>query len=179
MFFFKSIVPRESFFQNLYVQIVDDMTMELDRDGKKTKPFSFDAIFGGDSTQEQVFADCKDLVTSVFDGYNVTVFAYGQTGAGKTHTMYGNAKQPGLTFRTMEALFNQKEVMEKKEWKVNFKVYFVELYCEKLVDLLNAKGAAKTDINVKMHAGSGVTVEGVNIMDCKSKADMEKHLKVR
>jgi hypothetical protein len=92
--------------------------------------------------------------------------------------MYGNPEQPGLTFRTMEALFAEKAKMEKKEWKVNFKVYFLELYCEKLVDLLSRKGDAKTEINVKMHAGSGVTVEGVNIMDCKTKEDMEKHLKV-
>lgn len=36
-----------------------------------------------------MFKDCKDLIQSAIDGFNVTIFAYGQTGAGKTHTMYG------------------------------------------------------------------------------------------
>jgi len=83
--------------------------VELDREtpnGTETKPFIFDAVFDGRSTQEEVFADCKDLVQSAVDGYNVTVFAYGQTGSGKTHTMYGSSEEPGLAPRTIYALFD-------------------------------------------------------------------------
>merc|ERR1719330_865855 len=50
--------------------------------------YQFDAVFIP-GTQAQVFEDCRDLVQSAADGYNITIFAYGQTGAGKTYTMYG------------------------------------------------------------------------------------------
>jgi len=52
-----------------------------------------------------VFADVSQLVTSALDGYNVCVFAYGQTGAGKTYTMEGEPSNPGINYRTMKELF--------------------------------------------------------------------------
>lgn len=51
------------------------------------KEFQFDAVFGMDSTQEEVFEDTKRLIQSAIDGYNVIIFAYGQTGSGKTFTI--------------------------------------------------------------------------------------------
>lgn len=59
------------------------------------KAFTFDQVFDWNSTQEQVYADAaKPIVISVLEGYNGTVFAYGQTGTGKTHTMEGR-DEPG------------------------------------------------------------------------------------
>ena len=46
----------------------------------KSNTYSYDAVFGGDSSQEEVFAEVQPVVTSVMDGYNVCIFAYGQTG---------------------------------------------------------------------------------------------------
>lgn len=59
------------------------------------KAFTFDQVFDWNSTQEQVYEDAaKPIVISVLEGYNGTVFAYGQTGTGKTHTMEGK-DEPG------------------------------------------------------------------------------------
>lgn len=58
--------------------------------GKRTKdqPFTFDRVFDDNTTQAEVYeATTKNLLDSVFDGYNATVFAYGATGCGKTHTI--------------------------------------------------------------------------------------------
>ena len=56
-----------------------------------TNDFKFDRVFGQESTQEAVFDEVKHFVQSALDGYNVSLLAYGQTGAGKTHTMLGGA----------------------------------------------------------------------------------------
>merc|ERR1719401_2301857 len=67
------------------------MSLEIDNKDDGKSNFCFDAVFTP-GTQDEVFEDCRDLVQSAVDGYNVTIFAYGQTGAGKTFTMAGVPK---------------------------------------------------------------------------------------
>ena len=57
----------------------DGISVEV-RSAKKEKTFEYDQVFACDSTQEKVYAEIADLVVSVLDGYNVCIFAYGQTG---------------------------------------------------------------------------------------------------
>ena len=76
------------------------------------KQFDFTHVYGPKSTQEQVFKDSAELMTSVLDGYNVCIFAYGQSGSGKTHTMDGSKEMPGLAPRAMERLF---EVIKERD----------------------------------------------------------------
>ncbi|CAK0907157.1 unnamed protein product [Prorocentrum cordatum] len=100
---------------------------------------SYDAVFMP-GTQEDIFADCKELVQSVLDGYNVTVFAYGQTGGGKTHTMIGVPGSPdleGIVPRTINELFAKMKANEE-HWTYELKAAVMELYCSQLVDLLPA-----------------------------------------
>lgn len=64
----------------------------------KDRAFTFDFVFGEESTQRKVYDEaCAPLVAGCMDGYNATVFAYGQTGSGKTYTMgSGDAAETGL-----------------------------------------------------------------------------------
>lgn len=68
-------------------RILDEMTVTIDPDSKMPITFAFDAVFGEDAQQEEIFEDTERLVQSAVDGYNVCIFAYGQTGSGKTFTI--------------------------------------------------------------------------------------------
>merc|ERR1719491_171141 len=108
--------------------------------GQKTGPqvearkFTFNGVFAP-GTQEEVFKDCADLVRSALDGYNVTLFAYGQTGAGKTYTLFGDRGCPGIAQRTIDEIFDQ---IEKSGEFYDFSVSasIVEIYCNDLMDVL-------------------------------------------
>merc|ERR1712070_1203632 len=76
------------------------------------REFSFDSVFGPEESQDHVFEDVESLLESVLDGYNVTIFAYGQTGAGKTWTMTGDPKSEenkGVSPRMVEEVFRVAE----------------------------------------------------------------------
>ena len=108
---------------------------------KSTNAFEFDQVFTPASTQEEVFSEVADLVTSVMDGYNCCIFAYGQTGSGKTHTMAGAKGDPGVNIRALERLFViAQERVEDTEY--NIKISLLEIYNERIQDLLGAAGAA-------------------------------------
>lgn len=75
------------------------------------KTFTFDTVFDWTSTQSEVYAEtAKPIVDSVLEGYNGTVFAYGQTGTGKTHTMDGGAGDSGIIPRTFSQIFEAIQV---------------------------------------------------------------------
>ncbi|SCV99746.1 LAFE_0B01596g1_1 [Lachancea fermentati] len=114
------------------------------------KAYSFDRVFGAESDQEAVFEEtAKTYIGEMLRGYNCTVFAYGQTGTGKTYTMSGDIKSispidtsqqsillsehAGIIPRILVELFKQLP-QESKDFSV--KVSFLELYNEKLRDLL-------------------------------------------
>ncbi|CAO2832719.1 unnamed protein product [Amaranthus hypochondriacus] len=99
------------------------------------KQFKFDHVFGPQDDQEDVFAQTSPIVTSVLDGFNVCIFAYGQTGTGKTFTMEGVPGNRGVNYRTLEELFrvaNQRSGTMKYELLVSM----LEVYNEKIRDLL-------------------------------------------
>ncbi|KAK9902101.1 hypothetical protein WJX75_004452 [Coccomyxa subellipsoidea] len=72
---------------------------------RRISDFEFNACFGPDSTQEDVFEEIAPLIRSCVDGYNACIFAYGQTGSGKTHTMQGPPEDPGVYQRALQELF--------------------------------------------------------------------------
>jgi kinesin family protein C1 len=77
------------------------------------------------------------------DGSKVCLFAYGQTGSGKTHTMLGDEQSKGLIFRAVDKVFEAKRAMEEgKEsvWKVGLSVEMLEIYNERVNDLMNREG---------------------------------------
>ncbi|CAA2961660.1 kinesin KIN-14S [Olea europaea subsp. europaea] len=99
------------------------------------KQFKFDHIFRPEDNQEAVFLQTMPIVTSVLDGYNVCIFAYGQTGTGKTYTMEGTPENRGVNYRTLEKLFtlcNDRSSIMRYELFVSM----LEVYNEKIRDLL-------------------------------------------
>jgi len=112
--------------------IIDDMTIQA-----QCGVFTFDSVFAP-GTQEEVFKDCRDLVQSAVDGHNVTIFAYGQTGAGKTYTMYGSPDEAGIARRTIKELFeNLGKISDRYSSSVSASM--VELYNNQFLDLLTAR----------------------------------------
>merc|ERR1719410_1159015 len=114
-----------------------------------TKTFQFDRVFGTQSKQLEVYrAVVEPLIHQVMQGYNCTVFAYGQTGTGKTFTMEGGdgRDEPGMTWendptsgiipRALAQLFDELRVQQEAEFSV--RVSFLELYNEEIFDLLSA-----------------------------------------
>ncbi|KAJ1297715.1 hypothetical protein BS78_01G398000 [Paspalum vaginatum] len=106
------------------------------------RTFSFDKVFGPDSQQRLIFDHAvAPIVNDVLEGYNCTVFAFGQTGTGKTYTMEGELKQKvselpdtaGVIPRSVRHIF---EILEKRKADYSIKVTFLELYNEEITDLL-------------------------------------------
>mmetsp|Transcript_58309 Transcript_58309/g.103585 ORF Transcript_58309/g.103585 Transcript_58309/m.103585 type:complete len:738 (+) Transcript_58309:42-2255(+) len=102
--------------------------------------FRFHSVFDGESTQEEVFRSCQDLVHDAVEGINATIFAYGQTGAGKTHTMVGNANDPGIMLRSFTALFEH--IRKKTATEVEVTTQMAELYNNDFLDLLGKSSKA-------------------------------------
>jgi kinesin family protein C1 len=99
--------------------------------------YKFDIVFKPEDSQEDVFKEISQLVTSALDGYKVCIFAYGQTGSGKTFTMQGeDGDLRGIIPRSVEQIFKVKSLMELNNWKFNIEVSYIEIYLDQIRDLL-------------------------------------------
>ncbi|XP_026197347.1 centromere-associated protein E isoform X2 [Anabas testudineus] len=104
-------------------------------DGNSTKSFSFDRVFTAEETTNQLYQDiAKPLVVSTVEGYNGTIFAYGQTSSGKTFTMMGSNHIPGVIPLAVEDVFQTIKNCPKKEFLL--RVSYMEIYNETVTDLL-------------------------------------------
>lgn len=102
------------------------------------KQFTFDKVFPESSTQEDVYRSVSDYVQATVNGYNTTIFAYGATGSGKSHTMTGNKAAPGIIPRAIGDLFRHIESAAAEENDVFFyvRLSYVELYNNTFRNLL-------------------------------------------
>ncbi|XP_051982459.1 LOW QUALITY PROTEIN: centromere-associated protein E [Xyrauchen texanus] len=108
---------------------------QIDDDGNQTKSFSFDRVFSAEETTGQLYQDiAKPLVVSAVEGYNGTIFAYGQTSSGKTFTMMGSEHNPGVIPLAMADVFKTIKNCPKKEFLL--RVSYMEIYNETVTDLL-------------------------------------------
>ncbi|XP_005420903.2 kinesin-like protein KIF27 [Geospiza fortis] len=114
----------------------------------KDHVFTFDFVFGKNSTQEEVYTVCiKPLLVSLTEGYNATVFAYGQTGSGKTYTIGGDhiasvaVDERGIIPRAIQELFHH--ISEHRNINFRVKVSYIEVYKEELRDLLDLETSVK------------------------------------
>ena len=108
---------------------------------KQTK-FEFDYVFDEHTQQEDIYHfTTENLIESVMEGYNGTVFAYGATGSGKTYTMVGDKSNHGIMIRALNDLFNA--LSEVKDKKYNVNISYIEVYNEQLKDLLDSNNNRK------------------------------------
>ncbi|KAJ6442885.1 kinesin related protein 2 [Purpureocillium lavendulum] len=139
------------------------------------KTYSFDRVFSQAADQNMIFDDTvKPILDEMLAGYNCTIFAYGQTGTGKTYTMSGDmtetlgmlSDEAGIIPRVLQQLFNKLEIDDSENC---VKCSFIELYNEELRDLLSVEEGAKLkifdDVSRKGHAGT--IIQGME----------EKHIK--
>lgn len=108
----------------------------IGRKVNKNLSFCFDRVFDDQSTNYDVYQHAtKSLVSSLLDGYNCTVFAYGATGSGKTHTMIGNPEEPGVIYYTTVEIFNR--ILDRSKDELEISVSYIEIYNEQVYDLLS------------------------------------------
>lgn len=163
----------------------------------KDKAFTFDYVFDIESQQEQIYSQCiEKLIEGCFEGYNATVFAYGQTGAGKTYTMGTGfdvniiEEEQGIISRAVKHLF--KSIEEKKHTAIksglpppDFKVnaQFLELYNEEVLDLFDTTrdiDAKNKKSNIRIHEDStgGIYTVGVTTRTVNTESEMMQCLKL-
>ncbi|XP_060086319.1 osmotic avoidance abnormal protein 3-like [Ylistrum balloti] len=137
------------------------------------KVFTFDGSYFTDSVTENIYADIAyPLVEGVTEGYNGTIFAYGQTGCGKSFTMQGitnPASQRGIIPRAFDHIFETVSVAEDTKFLIH--ASYLEIYNEEIRDLLGKDAKAKMDL--KEHPEKGVYVSGLsmhpvhNVTECE------------
>ncbi|KAG5353129.1 hypothetical protein C0989_010151 [Termitomyces sp. Mn162] len=105
------------------------------RDPSQVFKFPFSSCYDETSTQEEIFQnDVQPMIDVVYSGVTVTIFAYGVTSSGKTHTMQGSKSEPGVIPRTIQAMFDKKEMISG--YNVSLFVSYMEIYKDEVYDLL-------------------------------------------
>ena len=162
--------------------LVDSQTnqVQLTNPKEKTqKMFSFDYVFDSSIPQYQIYEKSTfSLVESVVEGYNGTIFAYGQTGCGKTFTMTGGVSDDeclkGIIPRTFTHIIGEMELQEGKNFLL--RCSFIEIYNEDIHDLLSSDVRAKFEL--KESTEKGVFIKNLNQIVCKSIADLNKYMQI-
>jgi kinesin family protein 1 len=147
-----------------------------------TKSFNYDYSYwshdeGDDhyASQQKVYDDIgKEMLEHAFEGYNVCIFAYGQTGAGKSYTMMGlpsEKTQQGIIPLTCEEMFGKIMADTDPELTHSVEVSYMEIYCERVRDLLSPR--SKGNLRVREHPVLGPYVEDLSKLAVTSFADID------
>ncbi|XP_041061736.1 kinesin-like protein KIF1B isoform X2 [Carcharodon carcharias] len=145
------------------------------------KTFSFDHSYWSHTSpedpafasQSQVYNDIgKEMLQHSFEGYNVCIFAYGQTGAGKSYTMMGKQDKDhqGIIPQLCEELFEKINDNSNSDMSYSVEVSYMEIYCERVRDLLNPK--TKGNLRVREHPLLGPYVEDLSKLAVTSYTDI-------
>ena len=146
---------------------------------QEEKTFTYDQVYDIDSKQQTVYDECAfPLIESVLEGYNGTIFAYGQTGCGKTHTMMGVADSLELRGIIPNCFAHIFGVIDQEETDKKYLVRcsYLEIYNEEVYDLLteHRKNALPEKLDLKEDSNKGVFVKGLKWLIVKSIPEMEQ-----
>ncbi|KPM04889.1 kinesin-like protein KIF3C-like protein [Sarcoptes scabiei] len=135
------------------------------------KIYTFDSVYDDRSTQEEIYVDvCHPLVESVLNGFNGTIFAYGQTGTGKTYTMEGTADDPGIIPRSFIHIFSHISNSSHKQFLVRSS--YLEIYQEEIRDLLSPVPHKILELHERPDIG--VYVKDLSSFVCKNISEIER-----
>ena len=139
--------------------------------------FTFDEVFDIETSQEEVFnISAKPAVNSILEGYNSTIFAYGQTGTGKTFTMegftYNNMDNSrGIIPRTIETIFSYIESNSNKNTKFIIRAAYLQIYNEMISDLLKPENANK-NLSIREDKQKGLYVDNLSEWAVRGPSDI-------
>ncbi|KAK8767841.1 hypothetical protein V5799_005378 [Amblyomma americanum] len=172
----RPLLPTEDAPKRPFLTLPDERTVQVLRTEPKAQretvlTFSFDRVFPGAASQATVYAEVSELVQSTLDGYNVCIFAYGQTGAGKTHSMEGDeeGEHRGIIPRALHQVFEASQ--KQPHWTYTMVASFVEVYNETLRDLLvpPSQGDKAPPLKLKTTSKNGlITVVNLTEVPVKS-----------
>ncbi|XP_076290022.1 kinesin-like protein KIF12 isoform X2 [Lasioglossum baleicum] len=189
-----NVVVRVRPLSNREIKKGDHMAVEFPGDGqiycegspnsgdKKGKLFSYNVVFEPTASQEDIlqFSGIKKLIEMAVEGFSCTAFCYGQTGSGKTHTLTGPpgmfervnsySEENGLVFRSFVYLF--KLLQEREQCNFVLRASFLEIYNEKVIDLLNP-GTSRKPLMVRWSKKTrGFFVENLFTVECEELDDL-------
>jgi len=147
--------------------VLSENLAALDHDGGAIGPyathvFTFDALYDQAADQKKVFeTTAKPVVESALSGYNATIFAYGQTGTGKTYTMEGfnSAEERGIIPRAIEQIFRHIQSSVSPRMRFLVRASYLQIYNEVISDLLKPE---RTNLHIREDKKKGVYVEGLS-----------------
>ncbi|GIY34077.1 kinesin-like protein KIF3B [Caerostris darwini] len=140
---------------------------------QNSKYFTFDAVYDGGNQADIYDEVFRPLVDSVISGFNGTVIAYGQTGAGKTWTMegqLGDSEHEGVIPNSFRHIFNHIARSQNTQFLVS--ASYIEIYQEEVRDLLSSE--PKRKLEVRERNDTGVYVKDLSVNVCKTVQDLEK-----
>ncbi|ORY91101.1 hypothetical protein BCR43DRAFT_558842 [Syncephalastrum racemosum] len=152
--------------------------MRTGKESEDHKAFTFDKSYWSADKSDPSYADQQmvyddlgvDLLDHAFDGYNCCIFAYGQTGSGKSYSMMGYGEDHGIIPRTCDELFERIKQNNDPNLQYRVEVSYIEIYNEKVRDLLNPKN--KGNLKVREHPSLGPYVEDLSRLAVSSFDDV-------
>jgi kinesin family protein 5 len=162
-------------------QALTGTTCNFIKNPGEVKSLTFDTVFEETAAQSLVYEKvAKNIIDGVLSGYNGTLFAYGQTGTGKTHTMMGedvHADSRGIIPRALDHIFEAvEENSDKFTYELNMS--YVQLYCELLQDLLEPDFSKTLTIREDTEQGRGVFIQGLSSFSVASKEECLNLLRI-
>ncbi|XP_041740512.2 kinesin-like protein KIF22 [Coregonus clupeaformis] len=159
------------------VRRLDTETLEIInwRNATETLQYQFDVFHSEETTQQEVFlSSVKPILPHILKGQNASVFAYGPTGAGKTHTMLGSQEQPGVIPRAVRGVFNLVKAKEREDegWDYSIGMSYLEIYNEKVLDLLSPSAQ---DLPIREDKDRNILIPGLTHTPLSSFSDFHFH----
>jgi kinesin family protein 5 len=165
--------------KDICVDIVDEQQVVMKSNAENNNyKFCFDRIFELSCTQQDIFEGAaQPIIESVLEGFNGTIFAYGQTASGKTHTMQGDIDSPenaGITPRMIRHVFNH-FATSSSDTEYTVKVSMLEIYMEKINDLIDS---SRTNLHIREDKVKGIYVEDLTEHYVSSEEEVYEFIKL-